>query len=57
MRTIVAFIFIFALAVVTGFTAPTFAGDPTQAKSKFECQRAGGMWDVRTNSCLRGLAQ
>jgi hypothetical protein len=55
MRIIVAFVF--ALAVGIGLTAPTFAGDPTKAKSKFECQRAGGMWDVRTNSCLRGLAQ
>jgi hypothetical protein len=44
------------VVIAIGLAAPTFAGDPTKAKSKLECQRAGGMWDVRTNSCLRGLA-
>ena len=54
MRNIIALIL--ALAIGIGFAAPTFAGDPTRAKTKLECQRAGGMWDVKTNSCLRGLA-
>lgn len=55
MRGIIAFIF--ALAIGTGFMGRAFADDPTKAKTKLECQRAGGMWDVKTNSCLRGLAQ
>lgn len=54
MRPLVAFLF--ALTLGIGFSAPTFADDPTKAKTKFDCQRAGGMWDVKTNSCLRGLA-
>ena len=54
MRTIVAVLF--ALALGTALSAPGFAADPTQAKTKVECQRAGGMWDVKTNSCLRGMA-
>lgn len=54
MRAIVAVLF--ALALGTAFSAPGFAADPTQAKTKVECQRAGGMWDVKTNSCLRGMA-
>ena len=53
MRTIV---YVLALAVGVAFAAPTFAGDPTKAETKLECQRTGGMWDVKTNSCLRGLA-
>jgi hypothetical protein len=55
MRIIVAFIF--ALALGFGFAAPTFAENPTKAKTKVDCQRAGGMWDAKTNSCLRGLAK
>jgi hypothetical protein len=55
MRNIIALIL--ALALGIGCAAPTFAGDPTRAKTKLECQRAGGMWDVKTNSCLRGLAR
>jgi hypothetical protein len=53
MKPLVAFLF--ALALGAGFTTPTFADDPTKAKTKLDCQRAGGMWDVKTNSCLRGL--
>ena len=54
MKPLVAFLFMFALGI--GFAAPTFADDPTNAKTKYDCQRAGGMWDMKTNSCLRGLA-
>jgi hypothetical protein len=54
MKPLVAFLF--ALALGAGFTTPTFANDPTKAKTKIDCQRAGGMWDVETNACLRGLA-
>ena len=53
MRTIT---YALALALGLAFAGPSFAGDPTNAKTKVECQRAGGMWDVKTNSCLRGLA-
>jgi hypothetical protein len=54
MRLLVALLFLLALG--TGFSARTFADDPTKAKTKLDCQRAGGMWDMKTNSCLRGLA-
>lgn len=53
MRVIVALVF---LALGVSLSAPSFAEDPTKAKTKLECQRAGGMWDVKTNTCLRGLA-
>ena len=54
MKPLVAFLF--ALVLGTGFASPTLANDPTKAKTKLDCQSAGGMWDAKTNSCLRGLA-
>jgi hypothetical protein len=48
MKPLVAFLF--ALALGAGLSTPTFANDPTKAKTKIDCQRAGGMWDVETNS-------
>jgi hypothetical protein len=37
----------FALAV----TAPAFAADVTTAKTKADCDQAGGVWDASTNTC------
>ena len=55
MKPLVAFLF--ALSLGLGFVAPAFADDPTKAaNTKVDCQRVGGMWDAKTNSCLRGLA-
>ena len=55
MKPLVAFLV--ALSLGLGFVAPAFADDPTKAaNTKVDCQRVGGMWDAKTNSCLRGLA-
>ena len=41
----------FALALALAFTGPAFAGDVTTAKTEADCQKAGGMWDAKTNMC------
>jgi hypothetical protein len=48
MRTIA-----YSLAVALGiaFAAPAFAADVTMAKTKADCDKAGGMWDATTNTC------
>ena len=42
---------IVALGLVAAFTAPTFAADVKTAKTKAECQKAGGMWDATAKAC------
>ena len=48
MRTIT-----YALALVLGlvFSVSAFAADVTTAKTKADCDKAGGMWDATTNTC------
>jgi hypothetical protein len=43
----------YALALVLGvaFAASAFAGDVSTAKTKADCDKAGGMWDATTNTC------
>jgi hypothetical protein len=53
MRLVVAFLFVLS---ILGFGTAASADDPRDAKTKVDCQRAGGMWDVKTNSCLRRMA-
>jgi hypothetical protein len=48
MKTLIS---MFALALALAFTAPAFAGDVTAAKTQADCQKAGGMWDAKTNTC------
>ena len=48
MKTLIS---MFALALALAFTAPAFAGDVTAAKTEADCQKAGGMWDAKTNTC------
>jgi hypothetical protein len=48
MRTIA---YALALALGVAFTASAFAGDVTMAKTKADCDKAGGMWDATTNTC------
>jgi hypothetical protein len=48
MKTLIS---MFALALALAFTVPAFAGDVTAAKTKADCQKAGGMWDAKTNTC------
>ena len=50
MRTIA---YVLALALVVAFPMPTFAGDVMKTKTKVDCEKAGAMWDAKTNSCLR----
>jgi hypothetical protein len=45
------FVSIVALALALAFTGPAFAGDVTAAKTETDCQKAGGMWDAKTNTC------
>jgi hypothetical protein len=41
----------FAVAFALAFTGPAFAGDVTTAKTEADCQKAGGMWDAKMNTC------
>jgi hypothetical protein len=50
MRTIA---YVLALALVVAFAMPTFAGDAVKGKTKVDCEKAGAMWDAKTDSCLR----
>jgi hypothetical protein len=33
------------------FATAAFAGDVTMAKTKADCDKAGGAWDATTNTC------
>ena len=48
MRTIA-----YALALTLGvaFASAAFAGDVTMAKTKADCDKAGGVWDATNNTC------
>ena len=48
MRTIA---YALALALGVAFATSAFAGDVTMAKTKADCDKAGGMWDATTNTC------
>jgi hypothetical protein len=39
---------ILAITLAVAFTGPTFAGG---AKTKAECEKAGGTWDAQTYKC------
>ncbi len=40
-----------ALALGVAFATSAFAGDVSAAKTKADCDKAGGMWDTATNTC------
>ena len=40
----------YALALAA-FATSAFAADVTTAKTKADCDKAGGMWDASTNTC------
>ena len=44
------FLALVTLAVATAFTAPTFA-DILSAKTKAECEKAGGVWMDKEKKC------
>ena len=48
MRTIA---YALALALGVAFASAAFAGDVTMAKTKADCDKAGGVWDATTNTC------
>jgi len=48
MKTLLS---IFAITLALAFTGPAFAGDVTMAKTKADCDKAGGVWDATTNTC------
>jgi hypothetical protein len=48
MRTIA---YALALALGVAFASAAFAGDVTMAKTKADCDKAGGMWDTATDNC------
>jgi hypothetical protein len=48
MKTIISTL---AMALALAFTGPAFAGDVTAAKTAADCEKAGGMWDAKTNTC------
>jgi hypothetical protein len=45
------FISTIALALALAFTGPAFAGDVTTAKTKPDCEKAGGVWNAGTSVC------
>jgi hypothetical protein len=49
MRTIA---YALALALGVAFASAAFAGDVTMAKTKADCDKAGGVWDATTNTCV-----
>jgi hypothetical protein len=48
MKTLVSAL---AVTLAIAFTGPAFAGNVTTAKTLADCQKAGGMWDAKTNTC------
>ena len=48
MRTIA---YTLALALGVAFATSAFAGDVSMAKTKADCDKAGGVWDASTNAC------
>jgi hypothetical protein len=42
---------IVALSLAFAFTAPAFAADVAAAKTKADCDKAGGAWDATANKC------
>jgi uncharacterized membrane protein len=40
-----------ALAIALAFTGPAFAGDVATARTKPDCEKAGGVWNAGTNMC------
>ena len=48
MRTIA---YALALALGVAFATSAFAQDVSTAKTKADCDKAGGMWDAATNTC------
>jgi phosphate-selective porin len=48
MKTIT---YIVALVLGLAFSATAFAADVTTAKTKAECHKAGGTWDVTAKTC------
>jgi hypothetical protein len=40
-----------AFALGVAFAASAFAADVTTAKTKADCDKAGGVWDATTNTC------
>jgi hypothetical protein len=48
MRTIA---YALALALGVAFASTAFAGDVTMAKTKADCDKAGGVWNASTSTC------
>jgi len=48
MRTIA---YALALALGVAFATSAFAGDVSTAKTKADCDKAGGIWNASTNTC------
>jgi hypothetical protein len=42
---------ILVMAVALAVSGTSFAGDVTNAKTRADCQKAGGMWDAKTKVC------
>jgi hypothetical protein len=39
------------LALAVAFATSAFAADVTTAKTKADCDKAGGVWDATTSTC------
>ena len=43
-----------ALTLAIAFTGPAFAGTAAEAKTKADCDKAGGKWDAANSKCSEG---
>lgn len=50
MKTIMTML---GLALAVAFSGPALAGDVTKAKTKAECEKAGGMWHEDAQKCSK----
>ena len=48
MKTLIS---IFALTLAIAFTVPAFAGDDAAKKAEEQCQKDGGNWDAKSQTC------
>jgi hypothetical protein len=50
MKTLISAV---VLAFALAGTVPAFAADVTTAKTKADCDKAGGMWDAQAEKCAK----
>jgi hypothetical protein len=52
-----AFVSTLAMAILLTFTGPAVAEDLTKATTEADCEKAGGVWQARSNECAEESAK